>query len=96
MHLLFLWLRSAELAVSRVAERVRLGGHDVPAEIVRRRYRAGLQNLFRLYMPLADSWQVFDNSESSGPRPVAAGESKLVRDVSDADAWRNLEESYGG
>ena len=37
VHLLFLWLNSAELAVSRVAERVRLSGHDVPAETVRRR-----------------------------------------------------------
>jgi predicted ABC-type ATPase len=96
VHLLFLWLRSAELAVSRVAERVRLGGHDIPAKIVRRRYRAGLQNLFRLYMPLADSWQVFDNSESTGPRRIAAGDSKSVRDVCDTEAWRNVKESYGG
>ena len=42
VHLLFLWLRNAELAASRVAERVRLGGHDVPAYVVRRRYANGL------------------------------------------------------
>jgi predicted ABC-type ATPase len=46
VHLLFLWLPSAELAVSRVAERVRLGGHDIPAHTVRRRYRARLLNFF--------------------------------------------------
>jgi predicted ABC-type ATPase len=45
VHLLFLWLGSADLAVSRVAERVRLGGHDVPEAVVRRRYRAGLSPL---------------------------------------------------
>ena len=53
LHLLFLWLRSPELAVSRVAGRERLGGHDVAEAVVRRRYRAGLQNLFRLYLPAA-------------------------------------------
>ena len=53
LHLLFLWLRSPELAVSRVAGRVRLGGHDVAEAVVRRRYRAGLQNLFHLYLPAA-------------------------------------------
>jgi predicted ABC-type ATPase len=67
VHLLFLWLRNAELAVSRVAERVRLGGHDVPAAIVQRRYRAGLLNFFRVYLPLADTWQLFDNSEVNRP-----------------------------
>jgi predicted ABC-type ATPase len=96
VHLLFLWLKSEELAVVRVAERVRLGGHDIPAAVVRRRYRVGLQNLFRLYMPLANSWQVFDNSESAGPRPVAAGEGNAVRFLPDPEAWRKLRETYGG
>jgi predicted ABC-type ATPase len=48
IHMLFLWLPSAEFAVDRVADRVRAGGHDVPAETVRRRYRAGLHNFFSL------------------------------------------------
>jgi predicted ABC-type ATPase len=43
VHILFLWLRNEELAVRRVAERVRAGGHDVPEDVVRR-YRAGLRN----------------------------------------------------
>ena len=92
VHLLFLWLDSADLAVRRVAERVRLGGHDIPADVVRRRYRAGLANLFRLYMPLADSWQVFDNSGAAAPRPIAAGDGRTVRLVDDPEAWRNLKE----
>lgn len=46
-QLMFLWLRSADLAVQRVRERVRAGGHDVPEEVIRRRYDAGLRNLRR-------------------------------------------------
>jgi predicted ABC-type ATPase len=96
VHLLFLWLRSPELAVSRVAERVRLGGHDVPVDVIRRRYRAGLMNFFRLYLPLANSWQLFDNSERSGPTPVAAGQGAAVRIVEDDEIWRALRADYHG
>jgi len=53
IEVILLWLESADLAVSRVAARVRLGGHDVPEAVVRRRYGAGLHNLLNLYMPLA-------------------------------------------
>jgi predicted ABC-type ATPase len=96
VHLLFLWLRDADLAVSRVAERVKLGGHDVPEMIVRRRYRAGLLNLFRLYIPLAASWQLFDNSEPPKPRPIAAGEGRQVHILGDPQVWRTLKESFDG
>lgn len=48
VHLLFLWLPSPELAVARVAERVRTGGHHVPDDVVRRRYNRGLRNLLGL------------------------------------------------
>lgn len=48
LHLVFLWLPSAEIAVARVQERVRRGGHHVPEDVVRRRYRAGLRNFFQL------------------------------------------------
>ena len=41
VHLVFLWLPSDEMAVARVAERVRMGGHDVPEDTIRRRYRRG-------------------------------------------------------
>jgi len=66
VHLVFLWLSSADLAVERVADRVRRGGHDVPAEIVRRRYGAGLRNFFRLYEPLGSTWRLYN---ASGPKP---------------------------
>ncbi len=54
IHLLFLWLPTVEMAVSRVAQRVRQGGHDIPEPVIRRRYALGLQNLLGLYRPMLD------------------------------------------
>jgi predicted ABC-type ATPase len=62
IHLFFLWLPSPEMAVARVQERVRSGGHHVPEEVIRRRFAKGLANLFQIYTPIVDAWQVFDNS----------------------------------
>ncbi len=62
--LLYFWLNSPELAIKRVEDRVKAGGHDVPKDVIRRRYRAGAQNLFTLYTPIADYWLVVDNSEN--------------------------------
>ncbi len=67
VHLFYLWLRTPELAVSRVADRVHTGGHDVPEEVIRRRYISGLRNFFHLYIEIADSWVFYDNS---GGRPL--------------------------
>ncbi|PXV68794.1 putative ABC-type ATPase [Dysgonomonas alginatilytica] len=62
--LLYFWLSSPELAIKRVEDRVKAGGHHVPQDVVRRRYRAGAQNLFTLYTPIADYWLVVNNSEN--------------------------------
>ncbi len=53
LHLIFLWLPSADVAIQRVADRVKRGGHSVPEPTIRRRHQAGLHNFFRLYQPLA-------------------------------------------
>ena len=71
-HLVFLWLPSADFAVQRVADRVRMGGHHVPEATVRRRYERGLRNFFRLYQPLATSWRMYDNSVMQSARLIAA------------------------
>ena len=57
--LYFLWLPSADIAVARVANRVRQGGHDIPEAVIRRRYESGLRNFFQFYAPLADAWGLF-------------------------------------
>jgi len=94
VHVLFLWLESADLAVHRVAARVRLGGHNVPEAIVRRRYSRGLRNLFELYLPLAESWQVFDNSRAGRPQLVASGRRDRAEQVADAPLWQRITEAY--
>jgi len=67
LNIFFLWLPSAELAISRVAERVRAGGHSVPEAVVRRRFVRGVRNFFKLYQPILDGCLVFD---SSAPEPL--------------------------
>lgn len=92
VHVTFLSLPSPELALARVAERVRQGGHDVPEEVVRRRFVVGLRNFFARYPPIVDSWQVFDNSLPSGPRLVAARLAGEERRILDIEAWNTLVE----
>ena len=62
VRLLFFWLNSPDLALQRIAERVAKGGHNIPEPIVRRRYVAGICNLFHLFMSEVDSWEIYDNS----------------------------------
>lgn len=73
VHIVYLWLPTVELALARVAERVRAGGHDVPTDAVRRRFERGRRNFFALYRPLADSWRLYDGSPIVGPTLVASG-----------------------
>ncbi len=65
--LFFLSLPSPEIAISRVAQRVRQGGHDVPEEIIRRRFIAGRENFESLYKPIVREWFLYDNA---GKEPV--------------------------
>lgn len=74
VHLFFFRLPSADLAVERVAERVRTGGHDVPEETIRRRFESGIRNFFDLYRPLVDRWRMYDNAAGGDPSLIAASE----------------------
>lgn len=64
VKLVFLELPNAEIAIARVAERVRQGGHDVPELTIRRRFATGLKNFHNGYKSLVDSWLHFDSSSS--------------------------------
>lgn len=79
VSLIYFWLNSPELAIERVKQRVANGGHDVPAPIIRRRYRSGLENFFRIYMPCVDYWMLADNSCT--PRVIVADAFRLGDEV---------------
>ncbi len=68
--LLYFWLKSPQQAIERVAERVAKGGHNIPKEIIIRRYWEGLDNLFKIYMPIVDTWILVNNGET--PRIIVA------------------------
>ena len=68
--LLYFWLKSPEQAIERVAERVSKGGHNIPKNIIMRRYYEGIDNLFKIYMPIVDTWVLVNNSET--PRSIVA------------------------
>jgi len=91
-HLIFLSLPSADLAVARVADRVRRGGHHVPDAVVRRRFVAGLRNLFSIYMPAVDAWNVYDNADVVSPRLIASRAFGASAVVADAETWKSLKE----
>ena len=84
-------LSSAQLALRRVRLRVAMGGHDVPPEVVRRRFGRSLSNFFVLYAPLASRWVLLDNSQSTYARLVAAGDSDKLS-ITETSAWHKLQE----
>jgi predicted ABC-type ATPase len=90
IHLIFLWLPRVELAIQRVKERVRRGGHSVPEQDIRRRFDRGVRNLLTEYHALADTWGLFDNSGSQ-PRPIAKAEAGNIERI-DAPLFENIQE----
>ena len=89
-HLIFLWLKNVELAIFRVNERVKSGGHSVPESTIRRRYAAGLKNFFNLYSPLAESWQFYDNSNAENLSLIASQIKQNDPIIKDKEIWKQL------
>ena len=48
---------------AHAAAGVRHGGHNVPTEVIRRRFAAGMRNFLEVYRQRVDFWQWFDNSD---------------------------------
>jgi predicted ABC-type ATPase len=89
--LVFLWLPSPDIALARVARRVSQGGHQVPDDVVIRRYSAGLRNMRQLYLPLADTALIYDNSDGDG---LVIAEQLYGKPLSvyDEVRWKQIEE----
>ncbi len=91
VQLYYYWLDSAELAINRVAGRVRSGGHHVPSETIRQRYGRSVRNFFELYRPIADVWEVYDNSY--GQRALLAFGSIDEELIVDEAMWEVFQQS---
>lgn len=90
--LIYFWLNSPELAIKRVQERVKAGGHNIPQDVIRRRYRAGKENLFKLYTPVTDFWMVIDNSVNPFEL-VIEGKRERVLCVHNLETYKQIRES---
>ena len=89
--LLYFWLESPEQAIERVAERVSKGGHNIPKDVIIRRYWAGLNNLFDIYMPIVDSWILVNNSQT--PRIIVAlGGKNHTTKIEDKECFTKIKE----
>lgn len=86
--LLYLWLPSPEMAVQRVAKRVAEGGHDIPKDVVRRRYHRGISNLLNVYADICDVTSIIDNSEEM--MTIAEKTESSDWSVSDVQKWNRF------
>ena len=93
--LLFFSLPTPEQAVQRVARRVSQGGHNIPLDVIYRRYDAGLKNFFQLYLPVVDFWALYDNNTCPTLR-IASGWKKGERmEVAETARFSELQKMYG-
>lgn len=94
IHVFFLWIPDADLAVFRIKNRVAQGGHDVPIQDVLRRFNRSISNFFKLYQSLADSWMLFDNA---GVVPILIAERKNGKlRIVDPNSYNIIIEDLGG
>jgi predicted ABC-type ATPase len=90
-HLFFIWVPTADVSIQRVKARVLAGGHSVPEDTIRRRYTRGLRNFFHLYLPLADSWKMIDNSDPIKRRVIAESDG-MTEKVNDSGLWQRIKQ----
>ena len=77
--LIYFWLNSPDLAVERVQKRVASGGHNVSEPTVRRRYTQGIINLMNRYIPVVDTWMIFDNSSTPAALIAEGGQEVMTK-----------------
>ncbi len=92
IHFVYVVVHSAAVAIKRVRARVRDGGHDIPRDVIERRFSRSVQNFFRLYMPLADTWRIYDNS-GLHPALAAVGEQECAIRIELPKVWEYLHET---
>ncbi len=89
--LVFFWLNSTELAIQRVKMRVSEGGHNIPEDIIKKRYKLGIINLFKLYIPVCDYWMVVNNSVTPF-QLIAEGLQNTEIEIQEQTIWNNIKQ----
>lgn len=90
--LLFLLLDSMNLAIERVLARVKEGGHNIPVNVIKRRFSNDLKNLFNLYIPFVDKWVLVDNSNEPFEFIAEGAREELI--IRNEKKWSNLKNEY--
>lgn len=90
VSLLYFWLPTPDQAVERVATRVSEGGHNIPSDVIRRRYTSGLRNLTTLYTPISDYWVVYDNKSLEGAKKIAWGTYRETKEIIDTLSYKTI------
>jgi len=88
VSLLYFWLSSPQMAIQRVAKRVSNGGHNIPEDVIKRRYYRGIKNLLKLYMPICNEWTLVDNMDLM-PEVIAKSDS-FGKTVFNNDIWDRI------
>ena len=88
IHIFYLCVHSIDVALERIAARVRMGGHDVPEDVVRRRYHRGMSNFSKIYQALSDFWAIYDNSTDT-PHLIAYKEHDKL-DIIDHETYNRI------
>jgi len=91
--LIYFWLNTPVLAIERIKERVKKGGHFIPDEIVNRRYYRGINNLLKYFIPLSDYWLIYDNSSQNAVM-VADGIKNIEINIINDEIWHKINGSY--
>ena len=90
IHLFFLWIPNVGLSIARIKDRVAEGGHNVPAQDVKRRFKRSICNFFKLYKPLSDSWMLFNNAGRIPKLIAKVNNGKTI--VSDIELFEKIKE----
>lgn len=85
---------TVELAIERVANRVRQGGHNITGHTIRQRYERGLLNFRNLYRQLVDEWMFLDGS-ALPPQEVARCRGDRLA-VANPSAWEQFQNQAVG
>ena len=93
--LLFFWLPNVELAIDRVEKRVEAGGHNIPTDVIRRRYKNGISNFFTIYLPICDEVILVDNSSTKYDL-IAISSRGLGVEISNQEKWTIFKEYAHG